>query len=252
MTGNTPVPTAQFLLTQLIGDNTTERRARWCSLLRRAPRTGKWRQEYAQLARDSCSKFRDRCVGRKADRASFFLPQYTALDFSKEKFIPDFILPTLHPSSLLCLFKNEYFTGCSSEMNHRPISELPATTLLLTQQFKSAVFADCSTKGWHHLNIQVCIEKNSFYIFCVAAAEFADKRAQGQDRSRNYRWYRQLWMSNKGKPWLFLKKEETRRYIWTHQTKIMFEHLELHCGWMVRKASSVDKNKYPIPNFVIF
>lgn len=32
-----------------------------------------------------CSKFVERCAGRKADWASFFLPKYTALGFSKEK-----------------------------------------------------------------------------------------------------------------------------------------------------------------------
>lgn len=116
-------------------------------MLQRAPRTGKERQENTQPARASCSKFRDRCAGRKADGASFFLPKYTALGFSKEKFIPEFILPILHPSSLLCLLKSQHFPGCSSEMNHRPISELTATTLFFTQQFKAAVFADCSTKG---------------------------------------------------------------------------------------------------------
>lgn len=128
-----------------------------------------------------CSKFVERCAGRKADWASFFLPKYTAIGFLKEKkIIPEFILPTLHPSSLLCLLQSKHFTGCSSKMNHRPISELPATTLLLTQQFKSAVFADCSAKGWHHLNIQVCIEKNDFYIFCVAAEDLQPKGHRGR------------------------------------------------------------------------
>lgn len=93
------------------------------------------------------SEFGARCAGRKADGAPFLLPKYSALGFSKEKFIPEFTLPTVHPSSLLCLLRRKHFTGCSSEMNHGPISELPATTLLLTQQFKAAAFADCSAKG---------------------------------------------------------------------------------------------------------
>lgn len=205
MTGNVPVP-AQFSCHSSQEMRSREKRQMMLFAAKK-PRNRQGEARVAQPARASCSKFRDRCAGREADGASFFLPKYIALGFLKEKFIPEFILPTLHPSSLLCLLKSKHL-GCSSEMNHRPISELPATTLLLTQQFKAAVFADCSTKGWHHLNIQVCTEKNSFYIFCVAAAEFADIGTQGQDRSRSYRWYSQLWMLNKEKQWLLSKNGE--------------------------------------------
>lgn len=95
------------------------------SLLQIASRTGKRRQVYIQPARDSCSKLRDRCSGRKADGVSFFLPKYTVLGFSKEKIFPEFILPLLKTSSMLSVLKSKHFTGCSPEMNQRYISELP-------------------------------------------------------------------------------------------------------------------------------
>lgn len=128
------------------------------SWLQIAPRTSRRRQAYIQPARDSCSKLRDRCSGRKADGVSFFLPKYTVLGFSKEKFIPEIILPTLQTSCVLSLLKSKDFTGCSSKMNQRCISELPrcyfATSLAVqVSSFCWLLGMPALQSGWHHLNI---------------------------------------------------------------------------------------------------
>jgi len=90
-----------------------------------APTTRRRREVYIQPARDSCSKLRDRCSGRKADGVSLSLPKYTVLGFSKEKFISDFILLALQTSPMPSLLKSKDFSGCPSEMNQRDITELP-------------------------------------------------------------------------------------------------------------------------------
>lgn len=90
-----------------------------------APTTRRRREVYIQPARDSCSKLRDRCSGRKADGVSLSLPKYTVLGFSKEKFITDFILLALQTSPMPSLLRSKDFSGCPSEMNQRDITELP-------------------------------------------------------------------------------------------------------------------------------
>lgn len=140
-----PCACCSALLTQLTGAEMQGGKAD-AALCCKEPQEQQGEARVAQPARASCSKFRQMC--RKERRWSLILPAQTHSTWLlKKKFIPEFILPTLHPSSLLCLLKSKYFLGCSSEMNHRPISELPATILLLTQHFKAAVLADCSTKG---------------------------------------------------------------------------------------------------------
>lgn len=148
-------------------------------LLQRAPRTGKGRQEYAQPARASCSKFRQMC--RKESRWSLILPAQTHHTWLLEGKIYTRVHPP-HPSSFISalslteqalhrmFFPNEpqarFWVTSYNFAPHSPVQVCSFCWLL----YKGMTSPE---------TIQVCIEKNPFYIFCVAAAEFADKKSTG-------------------------------------------------------------------------
>lgn len=111
MTGDIPVPTAQFHLTQLIGDDTPERKARWLSLLQRAPRTGKGRQENRQTCKSQLFQIQ-RQMCKKESRWSSIFPAQIHCTWLLQGKIYSWVHPP-HSSSLISALslKEQAFHG---------------------------------------------------------------------------------------------------------------------------------------------
>lgn len=227
-------PCAQFLLTQLTGDDTPERKARWCSLLQRAPRTGKGRQENRQTCKSQFWIWSQMC--RKESRWSPISLTQIQCTWLLQGKIYSWIHPP-HSSSFISALslKEKALHGMFFRNESRAYFWVTSYNFAPHSAVQGSSFCWLLCKGMtspQHPGLHW--EKFFWHLLC-GCCRVCRQKGTGAGQEEELQVVQSAGNVKQEKAVAVLKEGRENKIHLETQEKMMFEHLELHCGWMVRK-----------------